>query len=176
MYYKKHPTYKVRSGTFLILATKAPPKKSEIEKLRRSLLADGTHERGTALGVFKRAPAQSIVGLIKFSDSYLGDTGNPWENPGSHHWVVSEAECFDTPIPDIPGCQSLYRFVKSLPPDARQRILDRGFSDDMRILHMHQPWAMALVLGLKSIENRSTGLVTEERERDWAERLANEDL
>lgn len=113
-----------RFGWYLVLSSANTPTKADVRKLKRTLLdCDGNLDRYWGVG-----ESQSVVGWILVSDAYEGTRGDPWENEGAVHWVVSDSIAFRDPIPGIVGAQSLYRFVGSMPDDQKRRLLEAGNS------------------------------------------------
>ena len=106
-------------GWYLVLSSANSPTKADVQKLKNTLLAcDGNLDRYWGFG-----ESQSVLGWILVSDAYEGSRGDPWENEGAIHWVVSDSVAFRDPIPGIVGAQSLYRFVSSMPGEQRSRVL-----------------------------------------------------
>lgn len=113
------------TGWYLVLSSKARPRADELKTLRRILLETGEADRFYSRGCGTGEPA-ALMGWIYVAGHYYGDRGNAWESPGACHWQVTDSIRFKHPIREIPGCQSLTRFVKSYKDDVRERIFASG--------------------------------------------------
>jgi hypothetical protein len=108
-------------GWLLVLSSKAAPKKSDLVKLYRSLVADGKKEdylNRFGYGDKAWGEPQCILGWIHVS-AFVNNSTSSWAVPGCCHWVIDKAIAFDVPLrgpsgTPIKGCQSTIRFVGSM--------------------------------------------------------------
>ena len=113
----------------LVLSSKAVPTRADMTSLRKSLAEDGRGEEYRQLGHGSSSwgEPQAILGWIKISDC-VNDSTSPWAIPGCSHWKVEQAIEFEQPLrgpggAPIEGCQSMVRYVSSLPQSVADHLI-----------------------------------------------------
>ena len=107
-------------GRYLICASKAKPRRKDLEDARRRIALLG---EDPSIVDRLHYGSQEILGWVEISGSYLGERGNVWESPGAAHMMISDSWEFKESIKGVPGCQATVRYVKSYPSPIREMVL-----------------------------------------------------